>query len=60
MNTYIVKFGPKKQRIEANDILDAKQKALALFNIPKEQSHLVSVMVNPPPEGLKETNRRVY
>jgi len=43
MNGYICFFGEKKIEVYADDLYDAKQKAVKLFNVSKKNEYKVSV-----------------
>lgn len=40
---YIAFFNNKEENLEADSLLDAKKKAIALFKVRKSQEHRVSV-----------------
>jgi len=42
---YSVFYNGKSEQLQADNLLDAKNKAIALFRPPKSKRHMVSVML---------------
>lgn len=45
MNGYVCFYNSKRIELQAKDLWDAKQKAVAQFKAPRSKQHLVSVVL---------------